>query len=73
MDRALVKHDSVAGLKSRLWSVRGGCAFDPDQLWSGQTNPEPFCHLSVSQELRGSRCQLPVGTLLMVKAGRWPW
>ncbi|XP_072571999.1 zinc finger CW-type PWWP domain protein 2 homolog isoform X1 [Paramormyrops kingsleyae] len=73
VDRALVKHDSEAGLKRRQQSVRDGCTFDPDQLWSGRTNPEPFCHRSVSQELRGRRCQLPVGTLLMVKAGRWPW
>ncbi|XP_048882184.1 zinc finger CW-type PWWP domain protein 2 homolog [Brienomyrus brachyistius] len=73
MDRAWVKHNSEAGLKRRLKSVRDGCTFDPDQLWSGQTNPEPLCHRSVSQELRGGHCQLPVGTLLMVKACRWPW
>ncbi|KAJ8415213.1 hypothetical protein AAFF_G00009110 [Aldrovandia affinis] len=86
LDKTWVQCESAACLKWRLAPSRDGDGFDPDRPWRCHMNTDPFfsqClvpqgvfpNTSELQE-RGMKVvysQLPVGGLVMVKVGKWPW
>ncbi|KAG9334644.1 hypothetical protein JZ751_007361 [Albula glossodonta] len=86
LDKTWVQCESLTCLKWRLVPRRNGSGFDPSQPWYCHMNPNPlFSHCSVPQcpfpkisqlkehGLKVVYSQLPVGSLVMVKAGKWPW
>ncbi|KAG5856859.1 hypothetical protein ANANG_G00012380 [Anguilla anguilla] len=86
LDKTWVQCESPACLKWRL-IPRGDCeGFDPDRPWYCHMDQDPsYGQCSVPQGplpkpsqlqqfgLKFIYSKLPVGSLVMVKAGRWPW
>ncbi|KAJ8288274.1 hypothetical protein COCON_G00009330 [Conger conger] len=86
LDKTWVQCESPACMKWRLIPRREFEGCDRDQPWYCHMNQDPlFSHCSVPEGLFPKISQLqefgltliyskiPVGSLVLVKAGRWPW
>ncbi|KAJ8354291.1 hypothetical protein SKAU_G00218580 [Synaphobranchus kaupii] len=86
LDNTWVQCESAACMKWRLIPRRECEGFEPDQPWYCRMNQDPFfSQCSVPQDpfpkisqlqefgLKVIYSKIPVGSLVMVKAGKWPW